>query len=129
MQRTSLVLRVLVTESDEDDSSDEELILLVLVQPWELQRCRCDITKMSLGAYRPKKLPRLRGEEHRRCYECLKPSSELPLVAGTFYLHLMSLATSCSASGRGTSPSLPQGYVPQGNERSSMIEQHFSTVA
>ena len=82
-----LALRVLVTESDEDDSSDEELILLVLVQPWELQRCRCDITKMSLGAYRPKKLPRLRGEEHRRCYECLKPSSELPLVAGTFYLH------------------------------------------
>ena len=40
-------------EPDEDEYSDEEPIL-VPVQLWELQRCRCDITKMSLGAYRPK---------------------------------------------------------------------------
>ena len=56
--------------SDEDEYNDEE-ILLVPVERWEMERCSCD------RSANPREVP-IPGERHPRCCECLKPRPRLP---------------------------------------------------
>ena len=56
--------------SDEDEYNDEE-ILLVPVELWEMERCSCD------RSANPREVP-IPGERHPRCWECGKPRPRLP---------------------------------------------------
>ena len=74
-QPQTMELREKWEKSVTPDGSDDDSPLLVVVSPWELERCSCEEDRSRVRPDAAFKLA-VAGEDRCRCWECLKPLAD-----------------------------------------------------